>query len=205
MVGVDVIPHGVPKQGSQMVYMNCLLCPGGLVKNHGCHRRFKVDDLVHGAPVLEELGRSLLGMLGIEVPHIVANLQLWWRSSSVVVSLLSIPLEMGVLFHQSECLMEALQLLGRVVLSVVVQLGFEVCVRREISFSAIYAHKRALFCALVWGHPIGIEDRADMIDPVGVVLVLHPFHEALAEDPVEPLDSAVAPRAVRQCADSPYS
>ena len=127
-----------------MVYMNCLLCPGGLVENHGCHRRFEVDDLIHGAPVLEELGRSLLGMLGIEVPHIVANLQLWWGRSPVVVSLLSIPLEMGVLLHQGECLMEALQLLGRVVLSVVVQLGFEVCVRREISFSAIYAHKRAL-------------------------------------------------------------
>ena len=104
---------------------------------------------------------------------------------------------MGVLLHQSECLMEALQLLGRVVLSVVVQLGFEVCVRREISFSAIYAHKRALFCALIRGHPIGIENRADMIGPVGVLLVLYPFHEALTEDSVEPLDSAVAPRAVR--------
>ena len=57
-----------------MVHMDRLLRPRGLVENHCCYRRFKVDDLVHGAPVLEELGRSLLGMLGIEVPHIVANL-----------------------------------------------------------------------------------------------------------------------------------
>ena len=57
-----------------MVHMDRLLRPRGLVENHCCYRGFEVDDLVHGAPILEELGGSLLGVLAIEVPHIVANL-----------------------------------------------------------------------------------------------------------------------------------
>ena len=67
-----------------MIHMDDLLLSRRLVVNYCCFRRLEVDDLVHGAPMLLELGGALLGMLAEVIPHIVANLQLRWRGSTII-------------------------------------------------------------------------------------------------------------------------